>query len=335
MGDRIFKEGIMKPNHDVRKIITVSPARLGDTIFCTPLLRMMKQYFPLAGIDVIALSPVAAAVLEHNPNIHAVFLEPDQSTLDKIKKDYDLAINMHLSPRANEYLKAFDAEYLEYSDETLEGLHQTEKLLRYFSNIFEFDLDGFDPKYDLFPQAENHEKIRKIFKENNIVDDDIVIGYHMGCHGIAKKHTRFWKNLTHRKAWPLKNFIKLSKKLKNDKRVRIIITGSKEEIKLDERFCKKVPGTINLIDKTSVLDLAALMTYLNLFITNDTGALHIACSTDVPLIGLFGPTDPKATGPYPITDNRIILRKNKLSDILPDEVIETIRKMKIINDTKH
>ena len=323
---KIFTTGLfMSDFKDVRKIITVSPARLGDAIFCTPLLRLLKQIFPLAAIDIIALSPAVAAVFENNANIHHILLEPNKSNLDKMRNDYDFAINMHLSQKANECLKSFNAEYFEYASDGLEGLHHTEQLLTYFSNIFNFNLEGFNKQYDLFPQADNHENIRKIFKENHILDNDIVIGYHMGCHGIAKKHSRFWKNFTHRKAWPLKNFIKLSKKLRKNDRIKLIITGSKEEEKMGERFCKKVPGTINLIAQTSILDLAALMTYFDLFITNDTGALHVACSTDIPLIALFGPTDSAATGPYPITQNRIMLHGDKISDISMNEIIEKIR----------
>jgi ADP-heptose:LPS heptosyltransferase len=85
-----------------------------------------------------------------------------------------------------------------------------------------------------------------------------------------------------------------------------------------------VSQVINLIGKTSLLELAALMRQLRMFVTHDTGALHVACATGVPLVGLFGPTEPSQTGPYPRRPQDILLRKTKIEEIRPAEVCAAI-----------
>jgi ADP-heptose:LPS heptosyltransferase len=61
-----------------------------------------------------------------------------------------------------------------------------------------------------------------------------------------------------------------------------------------------------------------------MFVTHDTGALHVACATGVPLVGLFGPTEPSQTGPYPRRPQDILLRKTKIEEIRPAEVCAAI-----------
>ncbi|WP_390578320.1 glycosyltransferase family 9 protein, partial [Helicobacter pylori] len=54
----------------------------------------------------------------------------------------------------------------------------------------------------------------------------------------------------------------------------------------------------NLCGKTSIEELIERIAILDLFITNDSGPMHVAASAQTPLIALFGPTDEKETRPY-------------------------------------
>jgi ADP-heptose:LPS heptosyltransferase len=103
-----------------------------------------------------------------------------------------------------------------------------------------------------------------------------------------------------------------------------VLTGSRNEGFLGRRFIKQVPQVINLVGKTSLLELAALMPRLQMFVTHDNGALHVACATGAPLVGLFGPTEPKQTGPYPYRPQNTFLRKTKMEEIKPVEVCAAI-----------
>ncbi|PIV63342.1 MAG: hypothetical protein COS11_07960, partial [bacterium (Candidatus Ratteibacteria) CG01_land_8_20_14_3_00_40_19] len=90
---------------------------------------------------------------------------------------------------------------------------------------------------------------------------------------------------------------------------QVIIFGGKQEISLAERVAslmKKNP--IIAAGKTTLGETAALIERCNLFITNDSGLMHIACAVKTPVVAIFGPTDYRKTGPYSI--NSAIIRKN-------------------------
>jgi heptosyltransferase-2 len=54
---------------------------------------------------------------------------------------------------------------------------------------------------------------------------------------------------------------------------------------------------INMAGLTTVMELAALIERCRVFVTNDTGPMHLACAVSVPVAAIIGPTDPEATGP--------------------------------------
>jgi len=67
---------------------------------------------------------------------------------------------------------------------------------------------------------------------------------------------------------------------------------------------------INVCCKTSITELADTINNLDLLITNDTGALHLAIALKVPTISLFGPTDHKEFGPYQDTEIHTVIQKD-------------------------
>ena len=74
-------------------IVTVSPTRLGDTLFCTPAYRHIKQMRPQAHLTVIAMSVTARDVLRGNPYIDQLLFEPDEPQLGLLAPD--LVLHLH------------------------------------------------------------------------------------------------------------------------------------------------------------------------------------------------------------------------------------------------
>ena len=280
-----------------------------------------------AKVDVIALTSLAAEVMQYNPYINKVLLKPNEEEIIAIANDYDLALNIHVTPQGERYFKLLNRDAINFSRTNQQ--HVAESFLQFAAKTFDFDLVNFDASYSLYPQQEHMQNIEKMLKRGGVnFTDDVLIGFHLGCHGLAKKRTRFWKRHSHPKAWPFKSFVKLAKKLqKHNPHIKIVLTGSKSEEKLGQLFGKKINNTINLIGQTSVLDLAALMSYLKLFLTNDTGVMHIACATNIKLIALFGHTDPIVTGPYPKKDYRVVLFNKNMKKIKVDNVFQNIISM--------
>jgi len=62
---------------------------------------------------------------------------------------------------------------------------------------------------------------------------------------------------------------------------------------------------VNLAGVTTLVETGSFLKQMNLVIGNDTGPMHMAAACDVPVLALFGPTDPRRTGPYGLR-NRVL-----------------------------
>jgi len=114
------------------------------------------------------------------------------------------------------------------------------------------------------------------------------------------------------KRWYPKEFAKVAIAL--SEKFDILIFGSSNEEKMASDIEKELrkKGVLNyknLAGKTSIEELAAKIAGLSLFITNDSGPMHIAAAFKVPTIAIFGPTDYKETSPWR-NEKAIILSKN-------------------------
>ena len=97
------------------------------------------------------------------------------------------------------------------------------------------------------------------------------------------------------KCWPIERFILLIRRLVKEYKANIIVIGSKKEAEGGEKVAKAIgnSGVINLVGKTSVAQMAAVIKISDFFIGNDSGPLHIALALDVPSIAIFGATAPE------------------------------------------
>jgi len=111
--------------------------------------------------------------------------------------------------------------------------------------------------------------------------------------------------------WPKQRFAELSDKLIEKYKVKIIFVGGKSESSLINEIQNLMKNkSINLAGKTSLKQLFYLIEKCNIFISNDTGPMHIAAAQGVKTIGLFGPNLPVRFGPY--GPNNIAIYKGAL-----------------------
>ena len=309
------------------KIVTASAARLGDTLFCTPAYRFIATFFKDCQLDVIALTPLAASVLSNNLHIHQVLLRPEVSTLDALKGQYALGINLHDSKEAKRYFADLAIPLLDISHVPDNG-PKAERLLRALGGILEKPYDAAGCGYEIVTTPADEAAVNRLLATHQVdPKEHTLIAVHIGCHGLAKSRFRLWQRTQHHKAWPLEKFIGLTKRLTAyNPSLRILITGSAEEAHLAKPLTEACPVVISLINQTSVSELAALMKKLKGYISNDTGTLHVACSTKVPLVALYPTKNIANTGPYPPAAHRVLLHRDNLDALSVDEVFETVVK---------
>lgn len=138
---------------------------------------------------------------------------------------------------------------------------------------------------------------KETIRSYDIQDGSLIIGINPGAaYGSAKR-------------WFPERFAGVCRALVDKYGAKVLIFGSQQEhgITAEIEGLSGVP-IVNLAGKTTIRGLMALLKHCTLFITNDSGPMHIAAALGVPVVAIFGSTDPVKTGP--MGDNHIIIKKD-------------------------
>ena len=292
----------------IERIAIFRALYLGDMLLAVPALRSIRAGFPDAEITLIGL-PWAAdfsrrfshyidrfvefagypgiAEVEADPVRTRRFLE-DQRTYG-----YDLVIQMHgngqtSNPFVLDLKGRMTAGYYEKTEKSSRarltfGMPYPDRWPEVLRNLGLAKLLGCDSNSTAleFPLLqEDHiaatKLLRKLLRAHRPW-----IGLHTGSRSPSRR-------------WPARYFAQVADYFANRYNAQIILTGSQD----DSSTVQEVAGgmkaqPLNLAGKTSMGGLAALISKLDLFISNDTGPSHIANAVDTPSLTIFGPADPR------------------------------------------
>src|ERR1700722_6036740 len=110
------------------------------------------------------------------------------------------------------------------------------------------------------------------------------------------------------KCWPAERFAHLADRLISECGADVIFFGTPGEKEIAARIVSNMKArSISLVGDTSMRDLAALFACCSAFIGNDSGAMHVAAAAGLPVIGIFGSTDPEGTAP--VTERFTLIRE--------------------------
>ncbi len=118
------------------------------------------------------------------------------------------------------------------------------------------------------------------------------------------------------KRWPLERYRSVMEEISKNYELTWLIVGTAKEADLGEALSNNFPGSVeNLCGKTTLPELIAELKGCSLLLTNDTGTMHLADLLGVPVVAIFGSTEPTLTGPTGVTQppHRIIRRKVECS----------------------
>ena len=111
------------------------------------------------------------------------------------------------------------------------------------------------------------------------------------------------------KRWPAERFAQLGNFLQEQNKATVLITGSRDENELAASISSRMTQRpIDLMGQTSLRMLAGLVSQSSLFVTNDSGPMHMANALKIPVVAVFGPTDPSVTGPY--QEPAVVIKKD-------------------------
>jgi len=308
----------------VMNILIELPTWVGDAVMITPSLENIRKKYPNANFSFIG--PKSSIELFTDFPRRKELIQIRKNNLEIIRKllkiyKYEIFISYRSSLRTR-VLKYFLSVKLKYqfNKNIYKYGHQVEKY-----NAFTNKVLGSN-----YPA--NHLKL--YIKENTHNKIERSIGISPGAaYGSAKR-------------WTLEGFKKVAFELSKD--YQIFLLGSKNEIDIcnyiENSF--KENNSINILNmagKTNIFELAKLISTLDLFITGDSGPMHIAAAFQVPTISIFGPTQDKNTSQWKNHKSKIIKRHFEcqpcmkrtcplghhlcMKEITPEEVIIEARKL--------
>ncbi|MGQ9618929.1 MAG: lipopolysaccharide heptosyltransferase II [Candidatus Aminicenantia bacterium] len=154
-----------------------------------------------------------------------------------------------------------------------------------------------NPSLELSVTEEERKNAKESLIKRGVKPEKLKIGINPGAYyGEAKR-------------WKTNSYGILANLLKKKLDANIIIFGSKEEKPIAEGIVKfGGDSVIPLTGETTLRELMAYISLLDLFITNDSGPMHIANALRVPIVAIFGPTSPESTSPF--HQPYVILKKN-------------------------
>ena len=102
------------------------------------------------------------------------------------------------------------------------------------------------------------------------------------------------------KRWPVEYFVEVVRRLvKTHPDLRFAILGGPSDSRLGETIAQAAPSRcVDLTGRTSLPEMIEWVRRCELMVTNDTGPMHVAAALGKPMVALFGPTEPRRTGPY-------------------------------------
>jgi len=100
------------------------------------------------------------------------------------------------------------------------------------------------------------------------------------------------------KCWQPSRFADVANRLQSEVNADVILFGTAAEVAVSTAIAAEMGRPpVNLTGKTTIADLPALLSQCHLFIGNDSGAMHVAAAVGLPIVAVFGPTDPLGTAP--------------------------------------
>ena len=305
------------------RILIVRAGAIGDTLMVTPLVRALRKSLPSAHL-VFVCSRAAEDFLRHNPYLDEVlalsyrrlpsWMSPEKQRLQRhlrgSKFDWALALESH--PRLIDIaLEARPARVIAYGSLPAGPAYQQASFDPQLHSI-ENHLRAAEPlgirpaglEMDLHYPSRWDEAVAERLAASGIDRQENLVGIHPGWGG--RKHSI---EQTRLRSWPPQNFADVIRSLVKSRKVRVILTGSSADRELSE-FIARLAGVpcLNLAGKMPLLELAALIRRLNLYVTVDSGPAHMAAALGTPLVTLWGPGIFEQTAPVAGSGPVTILR---------------------------
>jgi lipopolysaccharide heptosyltransferase I len=292
------------------KVLILKPSSLGDVIHALPVLRMLKKHLPTAQVFWWIDSTIKD-LLTADPDLTGLFsferqqwhtaegaLSIIRSILDMRKLQFDLIIDLQ------NLLRSAIVGWLA-NGTTYIGLDQRRELAHLFydhavnppyassqhaveQNLAVIDYLSIPRTWDFVWLPKKNHAIATI---QSLIDPSITTWIAI-CPGAR------WTT----KKWPATYFAQTARLIAETlPNARLIILGTRLDAAAADVIKSQVRDRcVDLTGRTSLPQLIEIIRICRVTISNDSGPMHISAAVGTPVVAVFGPTDPKRTGPYKI-----------------------------------
>jgi len=289
------------------KILILKPSSLGDVVQALPVLRLLKRHLPASEIYWWIDSQLAPLLEGDRDLTGIVRFERRRWALPRHwpemlrsirwlrTQHFDWVIDLQCLARSGAFAWLANGKFLIGLDEPREGARGFYDVAVRRASFHTHAVDWYlavlprlgIPVHTNFPWLPEKPEIALAVKSKWQTD---------GTRWIVLQPGARWRT----KRWPIDYFIKLVGLLADKfPNARFAILGDNQDRPLGEAIGRATSGRcLNLCGQTSLPELVEWLRLCHLMVTNDTGPMHIAAALNKPLVALFGPTEPRRTGPY-------------------------------------
>jgi lipopolysaccharide heptosyltransferase II/tetraacyldisaccharide 4'-kinase len=290
-------------SQNIRRILLRAPNWIGDAVMSLPVLSGLSHLFSAAQITVLA-APRVAPLFTGQPGVAEVITYPagrikKWRTLLGLRGSFDLALALPNSfesalglwltrtPRRLGYGANGRSPLLTTSikgRKYLKGLHQVYYYLGLLAALG--PVNTFIPPHLQLSEVERAEG-KGLLISAGLDPGHSWVGLAPGAaYGPAKR-------------WPAERFAAVGDLLHQELQAGLVLLGGPTDQEAATQVQQSGRGQfLNLAGKTTLRQALAVLSHLKLLITNDSGLMHAAGALGVPLVAIFGSTDPTATRPF-------------------------------------
>lgn len=294
-----------------KNIIIRMPNWIGDLVMATPILTDVRRAYPEAHITAMCKAP-QATLLQEDKDIDEVFSfrktslfnrhNEHKDLIEKVREGhYDLGILLtnwfssawwfwqgNVQRRMGYNHRGWWRRFLLTDPIPLPPHIHDQHLVVTYKMLLQplgIPLSSTKPRLFLLPQE--IEEAKGVLKKMGIQENQRLVGINPGAtYGSAK-------------CWLPERFRKVTEELLKNEKLSILYFGDEQTSPLLKQICQDLPPrVVNLAGLTSLRELACLIKLCTVFLTNDSGPMHIAAALGTPLVSLFGSTSDQTTGPF-------------------------------------
>ncbi len=294
------------------KILIRATNWVGDAIMALPALRAVRKRFPEAEIAIVARPYVADIyrdqeicnqLIPYDPRgLHAGISGRERLAAELRAQKFDVALLLQ---------NAFDAAWLAWRANIPERIgYARDGRSLLLTQAIPVPRQGETPAHEKFYYLE---LVRRAGWLDSVQDESFTglsvpeekrrtadeflckSGVRQGSRRIAIGAGAAYGSA---KCWPPSRFAEVANRLQSEADTDVILFGTAAEASVSTAISAEMRRQpIDLTGKTAIADLSALLSQCHLFIGNDSGAMHVAAAVGLPIVAVFGPTDPDGTAP--------------------------------------